>query len=126
MSGFAVLPSAIARDSTIEPPLKVLLLVLASYAGADQTAWPNLRTLETAVGIKERGLRDWLREGERRGLIVTTRRLGDDGSHISNLYRLNFAKWGEDMALQNMPTPMAENAVGVGHQSAGGGALGCR
>ena len=122
--GFAALPNFIARDGAIEPPLKVLLLALSSYAGADQTCFPSNKTLQGATGLSERTIRDWLRVGEERGLLMTHRRVAADGSMTSNLYELNFSKWSNPKARQSLPQGGADSAGGWGDVSPGDGATG--
>ena len=88
------MPSYIARDGTIDTSTKTLLLVLASFAGADQSCFPSNATLCDCTGLSESTVRRLLREAEKRELVVTLRRTADNGAPLSNLYRLNFAKWG--------------------------------
>lgn len=92
--GFAAMPSSIARDGTIDTSTKTLLLVLSSFAGADQSCFPSNATLCDCTGLSESTVRRLLRDAEKRGLVVTMRRTADNGAPLSNLYRLNFAKWG--------------------------------
>lgn len=108
--GFAVLPNNVARDPDIEPPLKVLLLVLSGYAGANRGGWPSNQSLCAATGLSERVVRNWLAVGEERGLLSRERRVASNGSPLPNLYALNFNRWGS--------TPTEDSAGGVGLEAA--------
>lgn len=114
-TGFAVLPAFIARDGSIEPPLKVLLLALSSFSGADESSWPSNRTLQDCTGMSERSVRDWIRKGESAGLLVVSRRFDTNGAPLSNKYRLNFARWG----IRD-PKDQRQDLPGVPADSAGG------
>ncbi len=119
-NGFAVLPSFIARDPSIEPILKTLLLALSSFAGAEQTCYPSNKTLCDCTGLSERAVREWLSTGAERGLLTVHRRVTETGAPASNLYSLNFAKWGSpDEGVSANP------AGGVGRHGAPGGAPPC-
>ena len=123
--GFAVLPATIARDPDIEPILKALLLALSSYAGADQSCYPSNKTLCDCTGLSERAVREWLGTGAQRGLLTVHRRTMDNGAPASNLYSLNFAKWGDSLTRQMVPGVSADSAGGVGRHGAPGGAQPC-
>ncbi len=92
--GFAAMPAFIARDGTIDTSTKALLLILSSFAGADQSCYPSNAMLCECAGLSESTVRRLLRDAETRGLVVTMRRTALNGAPLSNLYRLNFAKWG--------------------------------
>lgn len=124
-NGFAVLPSVVARDPTIEPILKALLLALSSFAGADQSCYPSNKTLCDCTGLSERAVREWLGVGAQRGLLTVHRRTQDNGAPASNLYSLNFSKWGDSLTRQTVPGVPADSAGWVGRHGAPGGAQPC-
>lgn len=123
--GFAVLPSCIARDPSIEPILKTLLLALSSFAGADQSCYPSNKTLQECTGLSERTVREWVSIGAERGLLVVHRRVLENGAPATNLYALNFSKWGDLTAKQTARGVPADYAGGVGRHAAPGGAPPC-
>lgn len=125
-TGFAAMPSYIARDGTIDTSTKALLLVLSSFAGADQSCWPTNKTLSAATGLHEATVRRLLRAAESRGLITTTERTDANGAMLANKYRLNFGKWGgienDSEARTKHQGEGRVDARGEGAPTLGGGA----
>lgn len=101
--GFAVLPSHIVRDPEILPQVKAVLLVLASYASADNQSWPSHATIAAVLGVSVSSVRAWLDVAQKAGLLTVVQRYAPDLSQTSNAYRLTFERWGGVSAEQQPP-----------------------
>lgn len=67
---------------------KLLLLILANYAGHDNTCWPSVNSLASECVFSESTARRRLQELEKMGLINIIPRKDSHGDPTSNLYRL--------------------------------------
>jgi Helix-turn-helix domain len=67
---------------------KLLLLILANYAGHDNTCWPSVPRLAKECIFSESTARRRLQELEKLGFIRTKSRRDEAGDQTSNLYVL--------------------------------------
>lgn len=68
---------------------KCLLYALANYADMAGRTWASQQRLCADTEMKERALRDWLHELERRDLIIITQRRRPDGTRKADVITLN-------------------------------------
>jgi len=73
----------LAEDLPMGP--KFLAVTLALYANADGNAWPSHARLSRDLGATEKSVRNWQRDLERRGLLITK---SGGGRRQTNTYRL--------------------------------------
>lgn len=73
---------------------KLLLLLLANYAGHDNSCWPSVSTLSKQSVLCETTVRDRLRLLVEAGLITITPRRTEKGDATSNLYTLTVGTGG--------------------------------
>lgn len=106
--GFAVLPSHIVRDATIQPQVKATLMVLASYMSADAESWPSHTTLSQALGVSVSTVRAWLTMASDAGLVSIVPRFAPDHAQTSNAYRLTFERWSPLPANKQGPCQPAD------------------
>lgn len=106
MSFRAVLAAIDVHDTRLEVGEKFLLVVLGSYAGADQTLYPAQSTLAGDLGCSERSVRTYLTKLEALGYIRRgKRRVGN--RQTSDLITLLFeaatvaARWGVQAATDD-------------------------
>jgi len=70
------------------PATKTVLLALADHADDDGICWPGRKGLAGKIGITPRNITRHLAILTKLGIIESVKRLRDDGSRTSNLYRL--------------------------------------
>lgn len=67
---------------------KLILVLLSSWAGPDQTAWPSVETIAHKCRVSTRSVRQALKALEEGGLIVRARQFRQDGSQRANLFTI--------------------------------------
>lgn len=86
--GFTQIPNEIARDSSLDPYAKAVLLVLVSRGGANGQCWPSLATIAKEAGCGLQRAQKALRMLKERGLITWVNRTKSASGRASNLYRI--------------------------------------
>jgi hypothetical protein len=99
-----------AFDQPISATEKVVLLALADYANESGVCWPSIALLVKRAHVGERTVQRSLQFLEDKGFITRERRLRENGSDTSNLYRLMF-----DRSCQEVSISIKNN-----HKSSGG------
>lgn len=74
IGAFALLPAALARDGSLHPNTKAVLLAIASHADERRQAFPGVALLQQETGLAERSVRRALLEAETAGWLRRTRR----------------------------------------------------
>ena len=88
---FLRVPLTISQRTDISPTAKLLFGALAMHAGrldGKRPAYPNQTTLAAELGLKERRIRDALRELADLGLVEVHRRRFGGAKGTGNLYWL--------------------------------------
>jgi hypothetical protein len=81
-----------AWEQRLPPSLKLVLMALADAADDAGQCWPSLRTLAAKCCVSERTVQRVMKDFERMGLLLVTRRFTADGRQTSNAYRLDLQK----------------------------------
>lgn len=111
--GFTQIPNRIARDSSLDPYAKTVLLVLTSYADERGECWPSLATIAKNASCSRRKVIYALKTLSQRGLVTIQRRKSSDGDADSNLYRVHL-KTARGGSAPRAPRS-AHHAPGVVH-----------
>lgn len=85
---FLRVPLTVSQRTDISPTAKLLFGALAMHAGGNRPAYPNQATLATELGLKERRIRDAVRELADQGLVEVQRRRFRGAKGVGNLYWL--------------------------------------
>lgn len=96
LHGFSAIPSALVADPGISNAELRVLLALVAHAGPDNTCWPGVPRIARIVHVGERQARRVLKDLVKKGYVEKKLRRRDDGACTSNVYRLRFARWGND------------------------------
>lgn len=67
---------------------KLLLLVLANYAGHDDSCWPSIKRLARECILSERTIQYKIRVLQEMGLLKVSIRKNEEGDQTSNIYTL--------------------------------------
>ena len=81
-----------AFEQPINATEKVVLLALADHANEDGLCWPSISLLVKRAHVGERTVQRAIQSLEDAGFIARERRVRENGSDTSNLYRLIFDK----------------------------------
>ena len=96
LHGFSAIPSALVADPGISNAELRVLLALVAHAGPDNTCWPGVPRIARIVHVGERQARRVLKDLVEKGYVEKKLRRRDDGACTSNVYRLRFARWGNE------------------------------
>jgi DNA-binding MarR family transcriptional regulator len=78
-----------AWDLDIQPVTKLVLLAIADYCGADQTAWPSYETISKRTRLDRRTIIRHCKKLEQLGLISIHKRKIKKDVNASNVYKLH-------------------------------------
>lgn len=117
---FVILPSALVSDRRIGDAGFRVLAALSTYADRDGWCWPSQTTLAADVSTSRRAVRRQLDLLEQTGYIEGRRRVHDDGSESSKMFRLLYDLDHRRATRQSPPAP---DAPTTGTSRAGTGAL---
>lgn len=78
-----------AVDQPVTGIGKLILLLLANYAGRDGICFPSQEELAKQAGITDRAVRTWLSRFEESGLISREKRYRKNGTRGSDLIVIN-------------------------------------
>lgn len=82
--------AAVRTVRDISPTARLVLFVLAQFAGADGLCHPSQQTIADEAGLSERAVRNGLKELRDAGVITTARRCRRNGSRTSDQIELLF------------------------------------
>ncbi|MGH7021287.1 MAG: helix-turn-helix domain-containing protein [Brevundimonas sp.] len=82
--------AAVRTVRDISPTARLVLFVLAQFAGADGLCHPSQQTIADEAGLSERAVRNGLKELREAGVITTARRCRRNGSRTSDQIELMF------------------------------------
>lgn len=77
-----------AKQRTGDPASKLVLLLLANYAGADFTCWPSQKTIAESADCSLRSVIRYIDALAQQGFITRTERRRKDGSKATDLITL--------------------------------------
>lgn len=97
------------RQRTGKGATKLVLLLLADYAGADGRCWPHMTTLAVEAEVSERTVRRCIGALEELGLLTRERRRRLDGTLGGYVYRL---AWREVEELEEGERTLGESSTG--------------
>lgn len=112
VEGYAVIPRAIQRDTSISIYAKVVYLALSSRADARGRCYPGMALIAAEASCSERQARRALEELRERGLVSWTQRRKADGGLQSSLYSVH--PEAVDPTDYQAPPPPASQAVPPG------------
>ena len=81
-----------AWDLEVPPVTKLVLLAIADYCGADQTAWPSYETLSKRTKLDRRTIIRHCKNLEKLGHITIHKRKIKKDTNASNVYELHLAE----------------------------------
>src|ERR1019366_8005859 len=84
--GFTQLPNFILTDSTLSLGAKVAYAMFLHYAWDRDSCFPGQDRLGAQMGMSKSRVNEFIKELERNGLVVITRR----GQGRTNLYKIKF------------------------------------
>ena len=113
--GFTQIPNEIARDSSLDPYAKAVLLVLASYANERGECWPSLDTIAKGAGCSVASVKRTLARLRGRGLVTWRNRTRSKEGRASNLYRLTLNQ-GKAHTEPNTSSHRAEPRVSQSYE----------
>jgi len=87
-TGYANIPRPVLHDHDLTTHAKIVYVVLSSYVGAHDTAWPSHRTIAEVAGISESSVKRALAALKEAGLITWVQRVSPEGDLTSNAYRI--------------------------------------
>lgn len=94
VEGWTAIPSWLIRSSDLTTPELCVLLVLMSRINADGVCWPKTETIAKESRTSKRTVLRALASLKERGLVSWERRVDDDGSLTSSLYRTHLETAG--------------------------------
>lgn len=82
MKDFTIIPNDMLRNSQLSVHARYLFCVMLRYCGKSDYCFPSQQTLANDLGYSDRHVRDLIKELERAGLVVKTRK----GYNRANTY----------------------------------------
>lgn len=73
----------------LPPAMKLVLLKLADRANDDGECWPGMDVVAQACGVSKASMIRYIQKMEEMGLVMVSKRKGDDGRQQTNVYTLN-------------------------------------
>jgi DNA-binding MarR family transcriptional regulator len=108
---FVQVPVELLKSSCCSPSALKLYLLLLSYCGRGETAWPGQARLATEMNLTDRRVRVLLDELEKAGLVTVSHRYGKTNLYRLQRYTLRARQDAEQNYRPNRNLPSSENAI---------------